>query len=103
MAQGGLFDVIEGGVCRYSVDHRWHIPHFEKMLYYNAQLLSIYSQAYIDTQNPLYKDVVRKTVDFILENWQDSSGGFYAAYDADSLNSEGIQQEDAYYFWKKEE
>ncbi|HLW42398.1 MAG TPA: thioredoxin domain-containing protein [Flavobacterium sp.] len=103
MAQGGLFDVIEGGFSRYSVDHRWHIPHFEKMLYDNAQLLSIYSRAYIDTQNPLYKEVVRKTVDFILENWQDSSGGFYAAYDADSLNSEGIQQEGAYYFWKKEE
>lgn len=103
MAQGGLFDVIEGGFSRYSVDHRWHIPHFEKMLYDNAQLLTVYSQAYIDTQNPLYKEVVQKTIDFILNNWQDSSGGFYAAYDADSLNMEEKQQEGAYYFWKTEE
>lgn len=103
MAYGGLFDVIEGGFSRYSVDHRWHIPHFEKMLYDNAQLLSIYTEAYIESKNPLYKEVVQKTVDFILNNWQDSSGGFYSAYDADSLNSEGFQQEGAYYFWTKEE
>ena len=103
MAQGGLFDVIEGGFSRYSVDHRWHIPHFEKMLYDNAQLLSIYSQAFIVTKNPLYKEVVQKTVDFILNNWQDASSGFYAAYDADSLNPEEELQEGAFYFWTKEE
>lgn len=103
MAYGGLFDVLEGGFSRYSVDHRWHIPHFEKMLYDNAQLLSIYSQAYLRTKNTLYKEVVEKTVNFILNNWQDSSGGFYAAFDADSKNTTNTQQEGAYYFWKKED
>lgn len=101
MAYGGLFDVVEGGFSRYSVDHKWHIPHFEKMLYDNAQLLSVYSNVYLQTKNPLFKEVVQKTTAFILNNWRDSSGGFYAAYDADSENQEGNLQEGAYYFWKK--
>lgn len=100
MAQGGLFDTIEGGFSRYSVDHRWHIPHFEKMLYDNAQLLSTYAQAYLETKNLFFKEIVKKTVAFIFNNWQDTSGGFYAAYDADSLNSNDKLEEGAYYFWK---
>ena len=99
MAYGGLFDVIEGGFSRYSVDHKWHIPHFEKMLYDNAQLLSTYTNAYLATQNPLYKEIVSKTASFILTHWHDISGGFYSAYDADSLNANRQLQEGAYYFW----
>ncbi|UUV21710.1 thioredoxin domain-containing protein [Paenimyroides aestuarii] len=103
MAYGGLFDVLEGGFSRYSVDHKWHIPHFEKMLYDNAQLLTTYSKAYLRTNNTLYKNVVEKTVAFVTKNWQDASGGFYAAYDADSFNTENKLQEGAYYFWQKNE
>lgn len=103
MAQGGLFDVIEGGFSRYSVDHRWHIPHFEKMLYDNAQLLSTYTQVALHTNNVFYKEIVQKTVDFLLNHWQDTSGGFYSAYDADSLNIEQNSQEGAYYFWVKDD
>ena len=103
MAYGGLFDVVEGGFSRYSVDHKWHIPHFEKMLYDNAQLLVTYSNTYIATKNELFKEVVEKTVNFILKNWQDPSGGFYTAYDADSLNSSNKLEEGAYYFWTKAE
>lgn len=103
MAYGGLFDVIEGGFSRYSVDHEWHIPHFEKMLYDNAQLLSTYSLAYINSENKLFKEVVNKTVSFLLNNWQDTSGGFYSAYDADSLNDHKKLEEGAYYFWKGKE
>ncbi|MEG1267162.1 MAG: thioredoxin domain-containing protein, partial [Myroides sp.] len=91
------------GFSRYSVDHKWHIPHFEKMLYDNAQLLVTYTNAYIDTKNELFKEVVQKTVSFILNNWQDPSGGFYTAYDADSLNSNNKLEEGAYYFWTKAE
>lgn len=103
MAYGGLFDVIEGGFSRYSVDHKWHIPHFEKMLYDNAQLLTTYSNAYLTSNYLLYKEIVTKTMQFLLTNWQDTSGGFYAAYDADSRNTDDKLQEGAYYFWKKEE
>src|SRR5690606_19827212 len=77
----------------------WHIPHFEKMLYDNAQLLSTYTNAYLATKNPLYKEIVSKTASFILNHWQDISGGFYSAYDADSLNANRQLQEGAYYFW----
>lgn len=101
MAYGGLFDVVEGGFSRYSVDHKWHIPHFEKMLYDNAQLLSVYTKAYVSSKKSLFKEVVQKTVSFISANWNDVSGGFYAAYDADSENKDGNLQEGAYYFWKE--
>lgn len=103
MAYGGLFDVVEGGFSRYSVDQYWHIPHFEKMLYDNAQLLTTYTNAYLHSKNDLFKEVVFKTTAFILNNWQDDSGGFYAAFDADSLNSLDKMQEGAYYFWTEDE
>lgn len=103
MAWGGLFDVVEGGFSRYSVDHKWHIPHFEKMLYDNAQLLTVYTQNYLQTNNELHKEVVAKTLEFINSNWKDHSGGYYAAYDADSKNASGNLIEGAYYSWKKEE
>lgn len=99
MAWGGIFDVIEGGFSRYSVDFKWHIPHFEKMLYDNAQLLSVYSDAYKRTQNPLYLEVISKTVQFIQTHWTSELGGTYSALDADSLDDQGISKEGAYYVW----
>lgn len=89
MAWGGLFDTVQGGFSRYSVDEQWHIPHFEKMLYDNAQLLSLYADGYKRTKSPLYKEVLEKTIDFITSEWSNGEGGFYSAYDADSLNESG--------------
>lgn len=99
MAWGGIFDVIEGGFSRYSVDFKWHIPHFEKMLYDNAQLLSVYSDAYKRTSNPLYLEIIEKTTQFIQTNWQSPWGGVYSALDADSLDPAGVSKEGAYYVW----
>jgi len=103
MAWGGIFDVIEGGFSRYSVDFKWHIPHFEKMLYDNAQLLSVYSDAYKRTSNPLYLEIIEKTTQFIQTNWQSPWGGVYSALDADSLDPAGVSKEGAYYVWTKAE
>lgn len=103
MAYGGVFDVLGGGFCRYSVDIKWHVPHFEKMLYDNGQLVSLYSDAYRLTKNPLYKEVVEKTLDFVGSEWLSPEGGFYSAWDADSLNAKGIKEEGAFYVWTKPE
>nr|WP_317631279.1 thioredoxin domain-containing protein [uncultured Flavobacterium sp.] len=103
MAYGGLFDVVDGGFSRYSVDVRWHIPHFEKMLYDNGQLLQTYALAYKRTQNPIYKNVCYKTYNFIKENWILKNGLVQSAYDADSLDHQNKLQEGAFYYWKKEE
>ncbi|WBL21991.1 thioredoxin domain-containing protein [Zunongwangia sp. HRR-M8] len=100
---GGTFDHVGGGFSRYAVDARWHVPHFEKMLYDNAQLLSVYSKAYKLTQNPWFREIVEKTALFIENELTDSSGAFYSALDADSENESGKQEEGAYYTWKKEE
>ncbi|WP_426095609.1 thioredoxin domain-containing protein [Flavobacterium sp. DSR2-3-3] len=100
MAHGGLFDTIDGGFSRYSVDMKWHIPHFEKMLYDNGQLVSLYSDAYKLTKNPLYKEVIEKTLRFVERELMNSEGGFYSALDADSLNSDNDLQEGAFYAWK---
>lgn len=99
MAWGGLFDAVQGGFSRYSVDKQWHIPHFEKMLYDNAQLLSLYADGYKRTKKPLYKEVLIKTIQFIIDEWSNGEGGFYSAYDADSLNSVGQLEEGAFYSW----
>lgn len=103
MAYGGLFDIVEGGFSRYSVDFKWHVPHFEKMLYDNAQLLSVYADAYKRTANPLYTEVIDKTLKFIFTNWDNNQGGFYSALDADSLNSNNKLVEGAFYTWTKQE
>lgn len=103
MAYGGLFDTIDGGFSRYSVDMKWHVPHFEKMLYDNGQLVSLYSDAYKLTKNPLYKEVVEKTLSFISKELTNPNGGFYSALDADSLNHENHLEEGAFYVWTKEE
>lgn len=100
---GGIFDPIEGGFSRYSVDERWHVPHFEKMLYDNAQLVQLYSKAYKITQNEWFKEVVQKTLNFIEKEFRDDSGAFYSALDADSENENGEKEEGAYYVWRKEE
>lgn len=103
MAYGGLFDVVDGGFSRYSVDVRWHIPHFEKMLYDNGQLLQTYALAYKRTQNPIYKNICYKTYNFIKENWILKNGLVQSAYDADSIDDKNVLKEGAFYFWKKEE
>lgn len=103
MAWGGIFDPLEGGFSRYSVDFKWHVPHFEKMLYDNAQLLSVYADAYKRTQNELYKEVIEKTISFITTNWSNTDGGYYSALDADSINKKEVLEEGAYYVWTKEE
>lgn len=103
MAWGGLFDTIHGGFSRYSVDVKWHIPHFEKMLYDNALLLKTYSDAYKRTKNSLYKEVITKTIQFINDEFYTTQGGFYSAFDADSFTIENKLVEGAFYSWTIEE
>ncbi|MBF6607378.1 MAG: thioredoxin domain-containing protein [Flavobacterium sp.] len=99
MAYGGLFDTVGGGFSRYSVDMKWHVPHFEKMLYDNAQLVSLYSEAYKVSANPLYKEIVQKTTKFVISELGNGRGGFYSALDADSLDASGKLEEGAFYVW----
>jgi uncharacterized protein YyaL (SSP411 family) len=103
MAYGGLFDTVDGGFSRYSVDIKWHVPHFEKMLYDNGQLVSLYANAYKLTKNNLYKEVIEKTLNFVEKEWLTSEGSFFAALDADSLNHENHLEEGAFYVWTKPE
>ena len=103
MAYGGVYDQIGGGFSRYSTDEKWHIPHFEKMLYDNAQLISLYSDAYLISNNELYKNVVYETIDFVLRELRNSNGGFYSSIDADSKSLKGEEKEGAYYVWKEDE
>jgi uncharacterized protein YyaL (SSP411 family) len=101
IAYGGVYDHIGGGFSRYAVDEKWHIPHFEKMLYDNAQLISLYSDAYKLTKNKLYKDVVYQTIDFANKNFKDSKGGYYSSLDADSKNDTKELEEGVFYTWNK--
>lgn len=103
MAYGGVYDHVGGGFSRYAVDTKWHVPHFEKMLYDNGQLASLYAKAYAVTKNDLYKHVVEQTIGFVQEELLDSNGGFYSSLDADSLDEHGELEEGAYYVWTKEE
>ena len=103
MAYGGVYDQIGGGFSRYSTDEKWHIPHFEKMLYDNAQLISLYSDAYLITNDELYKNVVYETINFVLKELTNSNGGFYSSIDADSKSLDGKENEGAYYVWKENE
>ena len=103
IAFGGIYDQIGGGFSRYAVDEKWHIPHFEKMLYDNAQLVSIYSKAYITNKNDLFKEVVTESLNFIKEELTAENGAFYSSLDADSKNKLGEKEEGAYYEWTEAE
>ena len=102
MAYGGIFDHVEGGFSRYSTDERWHIPHFEKMLYDNGQLMSLYSIGYQITNKDLYKETVYKIHEYISSEMKDISGGYYSSLDADSKLEDGSYAEGEYYLWEKE-
>ncbi len=98
MADGGLFDHVGGGFCRYSVDRYWQIPHFEKMLYDNGPLLALYAQAALATGESAFADTAHATADWMLADMRADNGGFYATRDADSEGHEGL-----YYLWRPEQ
>ena len=103
MADGGIYDQIGGGFCRYSVDERWNIPHFEKMLYDNGQLLFLYADAYQINQDVRFKQVVEETVAWLQREMLSQAGAIYSSLDADSLDSHGHSEEGAFYVWQPSE
>lgn len=98
LAFGGIYDQLGGGFARYSTDSLWKVPHFEKMLYDNAQLVSLYCKAYQKFNDPLYKYIVEETLSFVRDEMTSPAGGFHAALDADSEHVEG-----KFYTWCKQE
>lgn len=107
MAEGGIYDQIGGGFCRYSVDERWNIPHFEKMLYDNGQLLCLYTDGWQLSkdakQKTQYARVVEETIAWLICEMRDTSGAFYSSQDADSLDEHGHLEEGAFYVWRPAE
>src|SRR5207247_2114402 len=98
MARGGIYDQLGGGFHRYSTERTWTVPHFEKMLYDNAQLLELYARAYARTKKPLYRRVLQETLAFIEREMTSPEGGFYSALDAETAGVEG-----RFYVWTDEE
>ena len=107
MANGGIYDHVGGGFHRYSTDQYWHIPHFEKMLYDNAQLIINYCDAYLMTSDSDFRSIAKKTADYLLRDMLHPEGGFYSAEDADSLplkrHGKGEKIEGSFYVWEYEE
>ena len=102
MANGGMHDQLGGGFHRYSVDERWFVPHFEKMLYDQAQLAMSYLEAFQITHDPFYAKIARSTLDYVLRDMTDPEGGFYSAEDADSVIDPAHPKEKgegAFYIW----
>jgi len=98
MANGGLFDHLAGGFFRYSTDEKWQIPHFEKMLYDNAQLLDLYAKTWVGSQNSRYLQVAEQTIDWMITEIQAPTGGYYSSLDADTEGTEG-----RYYVWSQQQ
>lgn len=98
MAEGGLYDQLGGGFCRYSVDERWEIPHFEKMLYDNGPLLRLYADAWLVSGEALFRRIAEETAAWVMREMQSQEGGYYSSLDADSEHEEG-----RFYVWSREE
>ena len=103
MANGGIYDQIGGGFCRYSVDERWNIPHFEKMLYDNGQLLFLYTDAWQLSKDARYQQIIEETVAWLQREMRDKNGAFYSSLDADSMDENGHSEEGAFYVWQPDE
>ena len=104
MAAGGIFDQLGGGFARYSTDERWRVPHFEKMLYDNAQLAAVACDAHLLTGEPKHAEIARRTLDYMLRELRHPDGGFFSAEDADSAPELGeAKTEGAFYVWTKAE
>ena len=98
MAQGGIYDQIGGGFHRYSTERTWNVPHFEKMLYDNAQLAEVYAHAYRLTKRPLFRRVLEETLAYVEREMMSPEGAFFSSQDAETQHEEG-----RFYVWTPQE